>query len=199
MNKEMKALYDNDTWEVNDLPKGRKSIGVKWVFKIKYKSNGEIKRYKARLKKYLYGLKQAPRQWNAKLTHTLIENGFKQSKSDYSLFTESEKGNFVALLIYVDDIIIIGNNIDEIENFKSFLKTKFQIKDLDQNVSINIEPTNDDPIIDNITEYQKLIGKLINLTRTRPDIAYSVHCSPSKGIHISRNKTTYLEVFVDAD
>ncbi|GKD98444.1 ribonuclease H-like domain-containing protein [Tanacetum coccineum] len=48
MNKEMDALYKNDTWEITDLPLGRKSIGGKWVYKIKYKSNGEIERYKAR-------------------------------------------------------------------------------------------------------------------------------------------------------
>ncbi|GKD61280.1 ribonuclease H-like domain-containing protein, partial [Tanacetum coccineum] len=48
MNKKMDTLYKNDTWEICDLPKDRKSIGGKWVFKIKYKSNGEIERYKAR-------------------------------------------------------------------------------------------------------------------------------------------------------
>ncbi|GJT96410.1 ribonuclease H-like domain-containing protein [Tanacetum coccineum] len=49
MNKEMKALYDNDTWEITELPSDRKAIGSKWVFKITYKSNGDIERYKARL------------------------------------------------------------------------------------------------------------------------------------------------------
>ncbi|GJX95354.1 ribonuclease H-like domain-containing protein [Tanacetum coccineum] len=44
-----------------------------------------------RLKKSLYGLKQAPRQWNAKLTYALIENGFSQSKSDYSLYSDDIK------------------------------------------------------------------------------------------------------------
>ncbi|GKB72446.1 ribonuclease H-like domain-containing protein [Tanacetum coccineum] len=48
MNKEMDALYKNDTWDITDLPIGRKSIGGKWVYKIKYKSSGEIERYKAR-------------------------------------------------------------------------------------------------------------------------------------------------------
>ncbi|GJU42187.1 ribonuclease H-like domain-containing protein [Tanacetum coccineum] len=59
-----------------------------------------------RLKKSLYGLKQAPRQWNAKLTHALLKNGFIQSKSDHSLFTKSDSGMFLALLVYVNDIII---------------------------------------------------------------------------------------------
>ncbi|GKC29982.1 ribonuclease H-like domain-containing protein [Tanacetum coccineum] len=58
-----------------------------------------------RLKKSLYGLKQAPKQWNAKLTSTLIENGFSQSKFDYSLYTKYDKGVFLDLLVYMDDII----------------------------------------------------------------------------------------------
>ena len=49
MNLEMEALYRNNTWEITDLPKGRKPIGCRWIYKIKYKSNGEIERYKARL------------------------------------------------------------------------------------------------------------------------------------------------------
>lgn len=49
MNEEMEALYRNNTWVVPDLSNGRKPIGCKWIYKIKYKSNGEIERYKARL------------------------------------------------------------------------------------------------------------------------------------------------------
>nr|GEV06713.1 putative reverse transcriptase, RNA-dependent DNA polymerase, Gag-polypeptide of LTR copia-type [Tanacetum cinerariifolium] len=49
MNAEMDALYRNNTWEIVDLSVGRKAIGSKWVWKIKYKSDREIERYKARL------------------------------------------------------------------------------------------------------------------------------------------------------
>ncbi|GKE33217.1 ribonuclease H-like domain-containing protein [Tanacetum coccineum] len=49
MKDEIHALYENDTWYLTDLPAGRKLIGSKWVFRIKYKSNGEIERYNARL------------------------------------------------------------------------------------------------------------------------------------------------------
>ncbi|GJR27891.1 ribonuclease H-like domain-containing protein [Tanacetum coccineum] len=146
-----------------------------------------------KLKKSLYELKQAPRQWNAKLTQTLIESGFEQSKSNYSLFTKSENVNFLALLVYVDDIVVTGNNFDESMKFKDFIRTKFQIKDLgklnefgllackpsatplEQNLAIANEPTDVDKVLNNIIEYQKLIGKLIYLTHTRPNISYSVH------------------------
>ncbi|GJS63466.1 ribonuclease H-like domain-containing protein [Tanacetum coccineum] len=160
-----------------------------------------------KLKKSLYGLKQAPRQWNAKLTSTLIENGFSQSKSDYSLFTKTNKDVFLALLVYVDDIIITGNNVAEIEKFKVFLKSKFMIKDLrklkyflgievvdtDKGICLNQrkyvldtpllsklvisnKATTCDLVLENITDYQKLMGKLIYLTNTRSHISYAVHC-----------------------
>lgn len=49
MNKEIEALIKNNTWEIVDLPKGKKSIGCKWLYKVKLKSNGTLERYKARL------------------------------------------------------------------------------------------------------------------------------------------------------
>ncbi|XP_075096344.1 uncharacterized protein LOC107777081 [Nicotiana tabacum] len=49
MNEEIKALENNNTWEIVTLPEGKKPIGCKWIFKIKYKATGEIERFKARL------------------------------------------------------------------------------------------------------------------------------------------------------
>ncbi|KAK9050950.1 hypothetical protein SSX86_027575 [Deinandra increscens subsp. villosa] len=49
MRKEIQALEENDTWRLEELPKGKHAIDSKWVYKIKYKPNGEIERYKARL------------------------------------------------------------------------------------------------------------------------------------------------------
>jgi hypothetical protein len=49
MNAELFALAANNTWDLLQLPKNKKAIGSKWVYKIKYKANGEIERYKARL------------------------------------------------------------------------------------------------------------------------------------------------------
>ena len=47
MDDEIEAIERNDTWELTDLPKGHKTIGVKWVFKTKIKENGEVDKYKA--------------------------------------------------------------------------------------------------------------------------------------------------------
>ena len=49
MNEEMEALYRNNTWEITTLPPNRKPIGCRWIYKIKYKSDGQVERYKARL------------------------------------------------------------------------------------------------------------------------------------------------------
>ena len=49
MNKEIEGLNRNGTWVFVELPGGRKAIGYKWVFKVKYKANGEVERFKARL------------------------------------------------------------------------------------------------------------------------------------------------------
>jgi Reverse transcriptase (RNA-dependent DNA polymerase) len=49
MKEELLALEKNDTWDIVPLPKGKKSVGCKWVYKIKYHSDGTVERYKSRL------------------------------------------------------------------------------------------------------------------------------------------------------
>ncbi|GJW74648.1 ribonuclease H-like domain-containing protein [Tanacetum coccineum] len=58
MNQEMDALLRNDTWVIVELPEGRKAIGSKWIYKIKFKSSGEIDKYKARLVGQSFGQKE---------------------------------------------------------------------------------------------------------------------------------------------
>ncbi|RVW97674.1 Retrovirus-related Pol polyprotein from transposon RE1 [Vitis vinifera] len=82
------------------------------------------------LHKSLYGLKQASRQWFAKFSTAIQAAGFVQSKADYSLFTCRKGKSFTALLIYVDDILITGNDVKAIVALKQFLHSHFRIKDL---------------------------------------------------------------------
>ena len=49
MDEEMDALDVNETWDLVPLPEGKNVIGCKWVYKVKYNSDGTISRYKARL------------------------------------------------------------------------------------------------------------------------------------------------------
>lgn len=83
-----------------------------------------------KLLRSLYGLKQASREWNHVFCAALQEFGFQQSVHDNCLFTKSTNTSFLALIVYVDDILITGTFEEEIVDLKAFLNTKFSIKDL---------------------------------------------------------------------
>jgi hypothetical protein len=77
------------------------------------------------LNKLLYELKQASRQWFAKFSTAIQPAGYVQSKADYSLFTCRNGKSFTTLLIYVDDILITGNDLKAISTLKRFLHSHF--------------------------------------------------------------------------
>jgi len=74
-----------------------------------------------KLRKYLYGTKQASRQWNSKLTHNVIQLGYVQNTVDHSLFIRTNNHFFTVPLIYVDDIMLVDNNLQEIQRVKTLL------------------------------------------------------------------------------
>uniref|UniRef100_A0A2N9IEV6 GS catalytic domain-containing protein n=1 Tax=Fagus sylvatica TaxID=28930 RepID=A0A2N9IEV6_FAGSY len=143
-----------------------------------------------KLRKALYGLKQAPRAWFAKLKSVLIGAGFRQSENDYSLFISSTPQGNVFILVYVDDILITGDDSQSIINLKNVLQHSFQMKDLGSasyflglEIShnshgyflsqqkytqdlINLVGLTDDKQVDTPLE--------VYLTVTRPDIAHAV-------------------------
>ncbi|CAL1403622.1 unnamed protein product [Linum trigynum] len=168
-----------------------------------------------RLRKSLYGLKQASRQWFSKLTDTLIRVGYVQSKADHSLFYKATDTSYTCILIYVDDLVLGGNDLSEITALKEVLDKEFSIKDLrnlkfflgievarsttgihlsqrkytleiieqanvldsksvstpmDYKVHLSNDP---DSLFEDPELYRTLVGKLVYLTTTRPDISYA--------------------------
>ena len=170
-----------------------------------------------RLRKSLYGLKQASRNWYHKFTSALLELNYKQSAADHSLFIYKEGSIFATALIYVDDVIMAGNDEHKIKETKKFLNDKFSIKDLgplkyflgieaartkdgivlsqrkytldiledsgmlgcrpctfpmEQNVKL--DKGEEDVWVD-ASKYRRLVGRLLYLQATRPDLANSVN------------------------
>lgn len=170
-----------------------------------------------RLKKSIYGLKQASRNWYHKLTKFLLSLDFMQSKADHSLFLWNKNGVYLALLVYVDDVILVGNDLQQIQRTKDLLHEAFTIKDLGELkyfLGIEVARMKDGlvlsqrkyvldilkdsgilgckpssfPIEQNLkldkgekekpvdaTQYRRLVGRLLYLQATRPDVTYSVN------------------------
>ena len=86
--------------------------------------------YVCRLRKALYGFHQALRSWFDKLFHALLQCGFNNSLVDSSLFFMDKNGNLLLLLVYVDDILIIGDFSVDIHHLVTDLHHHFALKDL---------------------------------------------------------------------
>ena len=93
-----------------------------------------------RLIKSRYGLKQAPRAWFDKLNSALIGQGFKSAKTDHSLFVLHTPTLQIYILVYVDDILITGNNESATHDLIIKLNKQFSLKDLgDINYFLGVE------------------------------------------------------------
>ena len=82
------------------------------------------------LRKAIYGLKQAPRPWYNELKIFLLTFGFLNSTTNTFLFIPCRTAVTIYLLVYVDDITIIGNNSSAVHHFITLLSARFSLKDL---------------------------------------------------------------------
>ncbi|KAL0320245.1 UNVERIFIED_CONTAM: Retrovirus-related Pol polyprotein from transposon TNT 1-94 [Sesamum radiatum] len=83
-----------------------------------------------KLVKSLYGLKQAPKQWHEKFDKTILAFGFTVNENDKCIYCKVKGDKIIILCLYVDDIMLIGSSVDIITETKSFLKNKFEMKDM---------------------------------------------------------------------
>ncbi|XP_059455229.1 uncharacterized mitochondrial protein AtMg00810-like [Corylus avellana] len=219
-----------------------------------------------RLRRALYGLKQAPRAWFAKFSSVVAQQGLVSSSYDSALFLRTTDNDTILILLYVDDMIITGDDISGIRALQSFLSQNFEMKDLGTlsyflglevtssndsyylsqakyvsdllsragltdsktasnplETNVKLLTTDGEPLSD-ATLYRQLVGSLIYLTITRPDIAYAVHLvsqfmsAPRSthyaavlhilryvkgtmfyGIHFSSHSSLELRAYSDAD
>ncbi|KAJ9535780.1 hypothetical protein OSB04_un001068 [Centaurea solstitialis] len=208
MKAEMQSMYDNQVWELTDLPHHCRAVGRKWVFKKKTDMDGNVHTFKARLVakgftqthgidydetfspvamlksirilmaisayfdyeiwqmdvktaflngkltedvymqqpegfvdpknpnkvckllKSIYGLKQASRSWNLHFDERIKEFGFAKSEFEPCVYTKFSGSIVTFLVLYVDDILLIGNDIPTLQSVKAWLSKCFQMKDL---------------------------------------------------------------------
>ncbi|WJZ96754.1 hypothetical protein VitviT2T_015407 [Vitis vinifera] len=81
-----------------------------------------------KLKKSLYGLKQSPRAWFGRFTKSMRAFGYRQSNSDHTLFLKKQHGKITALIVYVDDMVVTGNDPEERKALQNYLSKEFEMK-----------------------------------------------------------------------
>ncbi|GJX59139.1 retrotransposon protein, putative, ty1-copia subclass [Tanacetum coccineum] len=92
--------------------------------------NPKYPNHVCKLKRSIYGLKQASRQWNKRFDDEIKKFGFTQNPDEPCVYLKAS-GSYVAILIlYVDDILLMGNNIPMLQDVKSYLGRSFAMKDL---------------------------------------------------------------------
>jgi hypothetical protein len=85
-----------------------------------------------RLKKSLYGLKQSLRAWFGSFSSTMKTFNYKQSSSDHTLFIKHKNGKVTALIVYVDDMVLTGDDLEEMTLLQEHLAVEFEMKSLGQ-------------------------------------------------------------------
>ncbi|RVW26204.1 Retrovirus-related Pol polyprotein from transposon RE1 [Vitis vinifera] len=152
------------------------------------------------LRRALYGLKQAPRAWFAKFSSTIFHLGYTASPYDSALFLRRIDKGTILLLLYVDDMIITGDDLSGIQELKDFLSQQFEMKDLGHlSYFLGLEITHSTDGL-YITQAKRLVGNLVYLTVTRPDISYVVHQGTLfHGLFYSAQPPLVLCAFSDAD
>ncbi|GJR77633.1 retrotransposon protein, putative, ty1-copia subclass [Tanacetum coccineum] len=126
------TYYDYEIWEMDvktAFLNGHLSEEV-YIEQPEGFVNPKYPNHVCKLKRSIYGLKQASRQWNKRFDDEIKKFGFTQNPDEPCVYLKAS-GSYVAILIlYVDDILLMGNNIPMLQDVKSYLGRSFAMKDL---------------------------------------------------------------------
>ncbi|GJS50558.1 putative ribonuclease H-like domain-containing protein [Tanacetum coccineum] len=142
-----------------------------------------------KVEKSLYGLHQAPRAWYETLSTYLLDNGFQRGKIDKTLFIRRDKGDILLVQVYVDDIIFGSTKKSLCTEFEKiihkkfpdrtmvtppfFLKTAIKTASYTYETQKHFAQDEDGEEVD-VHLYRSMIGSLMYLTSSRPDIMFAV-------------------------
>ncbi|GJW89047.1 putative ribonuclease H-like domain-containing protein [Tanacetum coccineum] len=139
--------------------------------------------------KALYGLHQAPRAWYETLSSFLMENGFRRGTIDKTLFIKRKKSDIMLVQVYVDDIIFGFTKRSICTEFEECLHKRFQMSSMGEltfflglQEKTTTTPTesnkplvkDEDGVDVDVHVYRSMIGSLMYLTASRPDIMFAV-------------------------
>lgn len=127
-----------------------------------------------KLKKALYGLKQGGYAWNKKLNATLIKMNFVSSKVDQGVYIRKTNFKMIIIVTYVDDLLLLSNDVNLKNEIKEKLQSTFKMKDLGEaskflGINISRDRNNDTISIDQ-TEYIEEILERFNMSECNPAI-----------------------------
>ncbi|GKC93066.1 retrotransposon protein, putative, ty1-copia subclass [Tanacetum coccineum] len=138
INMEIQSMKDNEVWDLVELPLNGKTIGSNWLFKKKTDMDGALHTYKAHIRPiriliaiavfYDYDI------WQMDVKTAFLNRYL--SEEVYMEQPEASRSNITFLILYVDDILIMGNNIPMLQDVKSYLRRCFAMKDLGEAASI---------------------------------------------------------------
>nr|GEV25227.1 putative ribonuclease H-like domain-containing protein [Tanacetum cinerariifolium] len=164
-----------------------------------------------KVEKALYGLHQAPRAWYKTLSTYLLDNEFQSGQIDKTLFIKRVKSDILLVQVYVDDIIFGSTRNEICTEFEKMMHKKFQMSSIGeitffsrlQTISTPMETSKplmkDENAKDvDVYLYRSMIGSLMYLTSSRPDIIY-LKGQPKLGLWYPKDLPFYLKAYTNSD
>ncbi|GJV45358.1 retrotransposon protein, putative, ty1-copia subclass [Tanacetum coccineum] len=126
------AYYDYEIWQIDvktAFLNGHLSEEI-YMEKPEGFVDPKYPNHVCKLKRFIYGLKQASRQWNKRFDDEIKKFGFTQNRDEPCVYLKDSESYIAILILYVDDILLMGSNISMLQDVKSYLGKCFAMKDL---------------------------------------------------------------------